>query len=111
MFSKLAMKARSVNNQPVKMKLTLITKDAQSFAVDVNLDSTFSEHEIAIKDLQPSSFLLLPRPYPGFLPLNFAYQLNKLFQIDTIEKLEISFEEQTSNKHLGIEVSTVWLKK
>ena len=111
MFSKLAMKARSVNNQPVKMKLTLITKDAQSFAVDVNLDSTFSEHEIAIKDLQPSSFLLLPRPYPGFLPLNFAYQLNKLFQIDTIEKLEISFEEQTSNKHLGIEVSAVWLKK
>jgi hypothetical protein len=53
--------------------------------------------------------LLLPRPYPGFLPLWFKPGAMGSFNMQDAEKMQvISFGE---NKPLDIEVVSVWLEK
>ncbi len=92
------------------MKINLVTRDAQAFAEYVTLDNQFREIEIPLSDLKKDSYLLLPRPYPGFLPLRFTSAATNPFTISDAEKLEISFSAKNENP-TSIEVESVWLKK
>ncbi len=110
-FTKLVIRARS--QQEMKLKLSLITADADAYTTSVSLTKDWKEIEIPLNSLQKDAFLLLPRPYPGFLPLRFKTAQNKLLNIRDIEKLEISFDEniQSIPVPVSIEVESVWLKK
>ncbi len=85
------MRARTANDEPVQMKLALITKDAQAFATYPILTNQFKEIEIPLHTLMPDSSLLLPRPYPGFLPLWFKSSSNMPFNLIDAERVEVSF--------------------
>jgi hypothetical protein len=111
-FKKLVVIARSV--QGAKVKIALITKDAQAFAAYLPLKASFNEIEIPLSSLKKDSCLLLPRPYPGFQPLWFMSHATNPFNSNDIEKLEISFgaiEQEQVGKPLGVEVASVWLTK
>jgi hypothetical protein len=111
-FTTLVIRARSA--QKVKVKASLITRDAQAFSAYLTPGADFSEIEIPLSLLKKDSCLLLPRPYPGFQPLWFMSPATKSFDINDIEKLEISFgalEQGQVGKPLGVEVASVWLKK
>ncbi|HEX8315853.1 MAG TPA: cellulase family glycosylhydrolase, partial [Flavisolibacter sp.] len=69
-FTKLVMRARASTN--TQAKLLLITTKADAFAETVSLTSEWRDIEIPLIRLQKAGFLLLPRPYPGFLPLRFT---------------------------------------
>ena len=105
-FKKLVVKARSGQN--VHAKLALITTDADAYASHIELTSEWKEIEIPLKDLVKSGYMLLPRPYPGFLPLNFESTAKKPLDIRKIEKLEISFES-TGTAPVSLEVEYVRL--
>ena len=109
-FTKLVIRARS--QQEIKLKLSLITADADAYTTSVSLTKDWKEIEIPLSSLQKDAFLLLPRPYPGFLPLRFKTAQNKPLNIRDIEKLEISFDEniQSTSERVSIEVESVWLK-
>lgn len=108
-FTKLVVRARSMEGASVKF--SLITDDAQAFATTLSVKKEFQEFEIVLPDLKKDSMLLLPRPYPGFLPLYFKSNSTKPFSITDAEKLEISFSSSSSTKPISIEVEAVWLKK
>jgi hypothetical protein len=111
-FNKLVIRARSVPG--AKVKIALITKDAQAFAAYLPPSAGFSEIEIPLGSLKKDSCLLLPRPYPGFQPLWFMSHATNPLNSNDIEKLEISFgaiEQEQAGKPLGVEVESVWLKK
>ncbi len=109
-FSKLVVKARS--QQEMKAKITIITTDADAFAATISLTKDWKEVEIPLNSFQKDSFLLLPRPYPGFLPLRFKSSATKPFNISGGEMLEITFGESISSwTPVSIEVESVWLKK
>ena len=105
-FKKLVVKARSGQN--VHAKLALITTDADAYTSHIELTSEWKEIEIPLKDLVKSGYMLLPRPYPGFLPLNFESTAKKPLDIRKIEKLEISFES-TGTAPVSLEVEYVRL--
>ncbi len=112
---KLVIKARASNIQSAKMKVALILNNGSSYAVYTKLNDTFQNIEIPLSDFKKDSALLLPRPYPGFLPLYFKANTDSLFNIVNAEKLEVSFGYETPQidpgKTRSLEIGSVWLKK
>ncbi len=103
---------RARSEHEMKAKLSLITTDADAYTVTVSLTKEWKEIEIPLSSLQKDSFLLLPRPYPGFLPLRFKKDEIKPFNIMDTERLEISFGEGIkSSSPVSIEVESIWLEK
>lgn len=115
LFKTIVVRAQTTAAQPVKAKLVLITKDAAAFAASFTLPSSFKDIEIPLSSLQRDSMLLLPRPYPGFMPLWFRAAGEQQFSLPDLDKLQIIIGPDVPpadfNKPVSIEVQGVLLKK
>jgi hypothetical protein len=72
--------------------------------------------EVPLNNLMPDSSLLLPRPYPGFLPLWFkASASNASFKLSDTEKIEMlsgfDISANDLNKPYSMEVASIWFEK
>jgi hypothetical protein len=114
-FSKLVIRARTAEVQPVKAKITLINKDGFSFGAFINLDNTLQDIEVPLNNLVQDSMLLLPRPYPGFLPLWFKGSGTASFSLPEIEMIQFTIgtelPETEFKKPYSFEVESIWLEK
>lgn len=112
-FDKIVIRARSLSADAAKLKLILISTDANSFATDIFLTNEFRDIEIPLMQFKKDFCLLLPRPYPGFLPLWFLSSSIKEFNLAGLEKLQIVFSNKNGekNKTVGVEIESVYLKK
>lgn len=112
---KLVISARTSRPEGSMMKVSLISKTAVAYAAYFRIHDTFQDIEIPLENLKIDSMLLLPRPYPGFLPLWFGANDRELFDIHNAEKLEVSFgfdlKEQDAGKAFNVEIGSVVLKK
>ncbi|HET6996758.1 MAG TPA: membrane or secreted protein [Chitinophagaceae bacterium] len=106
-FTKLVVRVRAEN--PVKAKLSLITNDALCFSGSISAGGEWSEIRIPLTSMQADSFLLLPRPYPGFLPLWFKSNAAGQLNIAETEKMQIICYGE--GKPADIEIAAVWLEK
>lgn len=113
-FTKLIVRARTVMPQQ-KIKIGIITADAAAFTASINVGATFQNIEIPLTILKQDLILLLPRPYPGFLPLWFTSGEKKAFNLHETDKLEISFTQngngQQSAQPYVLEIESIWLEK
>jgi hypothetical protein len=115
-MSKLVIRARTGEQQSVRAKVTLTNKDAVSFSTFITLTNTFQEIEVPLTTMVVDSALLLPRPYPGFLPLKFKADApaGKL-KLSDIEKIEIIIGDDLQpadfNKPYSMEVGRIWLER
>lgn len=114
-FSKFVLRARTTEAQPVKAKVTLINKDAFSFSAFVNLNTDFQDIEVPLDNLMQDSALLLPRPYPGFLPVWFKGAGTSSFNLPDIETIQLTIGSELSEPELkkpySLEVESIWLQK
>jgi hypothetical protein len=114
-FKNIVIRARTTGANPVRARISLITKDAFCFSAYVDLTSELKEIVVPITSLRPDSCLLLPRPYPGFMPLWFKASGNSVFSVADAEKLEFTIGSDLPASSLkqayGYEVEKVWLKK
>ncbi len=114
-LNKIMIRARTTEEQPVKAKVTLTDKDAFSFAAYITLTNNFRDIEIPLNNLLADSVLLLPRPYPGFLPLWFKGSGNASFKLSEIEKIQViigtDVPESEFKKPYSLEVESIWLEK
>ncbi|MEP7145266.1 MAG: membrane or secreted protein [Ferruginibacter sp.] len=115
-FNKLVIRARTAETQPVKVKVTLINRDVSSFAAYITFTNSFQDIEVSLDDLRPDSALLLPRPYPDFLPLWFkGTAAPASFKLQDAEKIQITIgselPDSEMNKHYSLEVESIWLQK
>lgn len=112
---KLVVRARAAGSSAVRLRVALINADALSFGTSVDLTTDFRDIEIPLSTLKQDSSLLLPRPYPGFLPLWFKSAASGSFDLAEAEKLEIMFgpapTETTLSSPVRVEVETVYLRK
>jgi hypothetical protein len=106
-FRNLVIKVRSEN--PVAVKVALITNDAQCFSSAIIVSAEWKEITIPLKSLQTDSLLLLPRPFPGFLPLWFKSAVNGSLDLIDTEKLQVLCHGE--GKPADIEITSVWLEK
>jgi hypothetical protein len=110
----LVVRARTTSVMPVKLRLGILTTEAATFASNVTLTNNFQELEVPLQSLKQDSCLLLPRPYPGFLPLWFKSASSKAFTIADADKLEITFGHDLTSSQLAspisVEIESVYLK-
>jgi hypothetical protein len=115
LFNKLMIKARTAEAQPVKTKITLIDKNAFPLSTFITLTNTFQEIEVPLNKLIADSMLLLPRPYPGFLPLWFKGAGVSSFKLSEAEKIQITIGSELNGEALkkpySMEIETIWLEK
>jgi hypothetical protein len=110
-FTRLVFRARA--STPTTLQVSLITTDAGAAGTAVPVGTEWKEIASSINSLQPTGFLLLPRPYPGFQPLLFKTEGVKPFHLSAAERLEIRFQPSAggTTSPLTVEVGAVWLAK
>ncbi len=107
-FTQLVVKARA--NGKAQAKISLINTTADAYATKIELNEEWKEYVVPLNTLVKSDYILLPRPYPGFLPLMFSSSSTSPLNINKAEKLEMSFAADGGNE-IGIEISSVILRK
>ena len=114
-FDKLVIKARTADSQAVKAKISLINKDAFAFSAFVTLTNSFQDLEVRFDQLVTDSVLLLPRPYPEFMPLWFKAPGTSSFNMQNIEKVQLTVGTELTadelKKPYSIEIQSIWLEK
>lgn len=105
----LVIKVKS-NGEKAKVKVGLIDIDAHFFAKEITVDSDFKTIEIPLSQLKKDAQLLLPRPYPGFLPLYFNTDGAANFNLKNTEKLEVTFGYENRGTPTQIFIETIYLK-
>lgn len=107
--------AKALETEPLTVKITLMDKDAVSVSATITLSKEFKEMQIPLKNFTPDSALLLPRPYPDFMPLRFQSAGMSIFKIADVEKLQITVGSELPaseyNKKYGIEIGIIGFKK
>ena len=111
---KLVILARSLTDTPISVQLALVDPNGHAFGATVQIGPTMQEYEIPLEQLSPVPYVLMPRPYPTFLPYFFVSKGNVPFLPEHAEGLQLSFGPGLTaaerEKPLGIAVARIWLK-
>jgi len=115
-FDKVIVRARTGNPQPINTRITFTNGDGVSYSTYITLTNRFQDIEVPFITLRPDSAMLMPRPYPGFLPLWFkAISPATIFMLTEVEKIELmaGFDVPSTefNKAYSFEVESLWLEK
>ena len=114
-FTKVIIRARTLEDKPVEARIAFINRNAKAFAAKVMLSNQFQDIEIPLITLQPDAMLLLPRPYPGFMPLWFKSNLNEDFKFADAEKVEFTIgstlQSSAFNQPYSFQIESIILKK
>jgi hypothetical protein len=110
-FKKLVIRARVPEGQAADLRIALIQTNASAYAAKAELNNEWKTIEMPLSDLKPDSCLLLPRPYPGFLPLWFKASTFSTFNISMLDKLELT-AAPANNKTgpIAVEIESVMLR-
>lgn len=100
-------KSNTINT---KVKVGLIDAAAHFFSKEISANQEFQEIEIPLSQLTADQQLLLPRPYPGFLPLYYRSPSKAAFDLKQVEKLEVTFASGLLNQSVTLTVSSIYLK-
>lgn len=99
----LVLRARVTDGQAAVVQIGLIDAQANFFAAQMEPGPEFREIRVPLNVLKPAAQLLLPRPYPGFLPLHPAVASGVQLDLRQLEKLELTFTKD-------LEISLIYLK-
>jgi hypothetical protein len=93
-YTKLVVRAKSMNSGTIRAKLILVTKDAVAFTSAIELGNQTKEILLPLSAFTPGRYLLLPRPYPGFHPLWFSSKGNtSSLRVEDIDLLQFVVEK------------------
>jgi hypothetical protein len=86
----LIFRGRHVGEGDLPIQVALITRDGRAFGGIVTLTPSSQDYTLAIEDLKPVDIVLLPRPYPTFLPYYFKPNQPGTLDMSEVETLQIS---------------------
>ena len=110
----IVIRAKTGNKKSIKIKLGLITENADFYSAEAVVSNEFSDIEIPLRSLKKDAQLLLPRPYPGFLPLYYQSVTSAVFHLQDARKLEVTFgygmNNRTTDQPNTLEIESIYLK-
>ena len=109
-FTKLVVRAKSDDSNPVQVKIALIDADATTNASFITLNQQYQDFKIPLNTLQPDAGLLLPRPYPSFMPLLFKSPAAGV-KLSKLDKLEVTLSTNAQSNIGSFEIESICLKK
>jgi hypothetical protein len=98
------------NGSGTRVKIGMIDTDAHFFSKAISANQAFQEIEIPLNQFKADQQLLLPRPYPGFLPLYYQSPTEADFDLKNMEKLEVTFGSSQNPEPVNLTISAVYLK-
>ncbi|RYZ00842.1 MAG: membrane or secreted protein [Chitinophagaceae bacterium] len=113
LYSKIVLKGRSAEGR--SLRLLIVDANGNAVSADVPLAAAMGTVEIPMSAFRPSAHYLLPRPYPGFQPLQFAGASPADFDLRKAEKLQCVFGQDidagAAGKRQSVEVEWIRLIK
>ncbi|NJW51326.1 hypothetical protein [Salinimicrobium oceani] len=97
---KLIVKARALNDKPLKLQVALVMNNGAAFGKTLLLQPNTAEYELQLSDLLPVQTVTLPRPYPTFLPLYFEHDVKEPFRLEAAESIQFSIGPELSEAEL-----------
>ena len=113
--SELVVKGRSLLGESVSVQIALVLSDGSSYGGLVELlPKATQEYRIKLSDLNLVKTVLLPRPYPTFLPYYFQQDSQMPFNLRDVESVQFSIgpglRENLQNSPVKIGISSLWLE-
>jgi hypothetical protein len=88
---KLVFAGHSPSEKPSKIQVALTDREGRSFGSIITLDGSSKEYSIDINDLRQVRTVILPRPYPTFLPYFFEGRKDdSAIDLNEIESIQFS---------------------
>jgi hypothetical protein len=114
-FNKLVLRARTASASTIKAKIVLTFADASSVSAMATLTDNFQDIQIPLSSFVADAALLLPRPYPDFLPLSFRGRNTGAIDLSEVEKVEITIASDLPAAELKrpytLDVESIMLQK
>ncbi|RIV21295.1 membrane or secreted protein [Fibrisoma montanum] len=107
--TRLLVRGRSDKEKPVRVNVSLISRDGNAYGTVVSLPQQMTEVDVPLSRLTQEAMLLLPRPYPDFQPLTFQPAGPAPFAVASIEKVEIRVEQDIRTEQDGQPIG-LWLE-
>jgi len=98
----LVLRGRHLGEGTLPVQVALITRDGEAFGGIINLTPSMEDHALAIDKLQPVDLVLLPRPYPTFLPYYFKTNPKATLDMADVETLQISIGPGLEEDYEGV---------
>lgn len=111
LYSNVKLRGTATNGQRATIRLILVDRDANSYCHTLTLDGSGKTYELPVSSFIKSPFLLVPRPYPMFLPLWFMSNATAPLQITAIEKLQVMYmpeENPGLTGPQGYSIEAIW---
>ena len=89
-LTKIVVKGRSLKDTSQKIQLALVQEDGSSYGGELRLNNEMDEYSLNLSDLKLVKTVLLPRPYPTFLPYYFSLNQPQSFKLENVESIQIS---------------------
>ena len=89
-MKELVFKGRTLNEKANKIQLTLVMKDGSAYGGIISVDKNLQDYHLPLGDLKPVKYVLMPRPYPTFLPYYFEKSSPVKFDLAEVESLQFS---------------------
>jgi hypothetical protein len=104
----------ALNNKPCKLQLALIMTDGTAYGGIFTLNEETGLYRLSLTDIEQVRTVLLPRPYPGFLPYWFKPVTPAEFDITRVESIQISIgpgipESEYDEAH-GVAIGRIMLQ-
>ncbi len=110
----LVINASAGGNTTFPLQVALVMKDGSAFGGSIQLDASHPRHELKIDDLKKVQAVILPRPYPTFLPYYSVAGKAETLDLSQIESLQISIgpgiAKEDWSKTYALEIRCVMLE-
>lgn len=90
-FSTVKLRGVAANGTKARIRLILVDKDANAYCRNLTLEGAATTYDLPLSTFIKSPFLLVPRPYPMFLPLWFMSNASAPLQLTAIEKVQVLY--------------------
>ncbi len=111
--SHIVIRARSEHARNAPLHIILVDKKGTSYRTDVTLSDQFKDYSLSLSAFQPDSMMLLPRSFPGFLPLWFESNSNQSPDFKDLQSIQVvmgpGIKPDDYNKPYDFEVESIWL--
>ena len=109
-FTAIVVRART-SHPGATVKVTLTTKDAVTYSAPLPLGAEVQDIRIPLTTFRPDALLLVPRPYPGFLPLQYQPTNQLALKLAETEVLQVIWEAATAtNNPLSVDIESISLQ-
>ncbi len=112
-FGNLVVKAKSTNGGHVVLRIILVDRNGGAFSTPVTITSNYANHSVSFDKFKFGSMMLLPRPFPPFLPLWFRSSELAPLRLQDIEEVQFLVEPNVEDaaESYGFEIESVWLEQ